>query len=553
MKRKGKINLEIAPDEILLDGSNIPEFNKQQFEGRIERALGGQAVIFLGVIFALVGVLYTARVGQLQIVNGDSFRIRSEDNSLRQVVLRTERAAIYDRNNELLAWNKPQIGREYKDLPGLAHVLGYLGFPSREEIAQEETLKPDIRIGKQGVEKVYEERLRGVIGEKFQEVDSLGRVISENLYRVPKDGVPLSLTIDSRLQSSLYNKMKEVADARDFSGGAGIIMDVTNGDVLALISFPEFSPSELSGSSTPARVNTLFSDPRTPFLNRAVSGQYAPGSIVKPFMAIAALNEKIISPDTEILSAGSIEIPNPFIRGAVSIFKDWKAHGLVDMRHAIAVSSNVYFYEIGGGYKSLRGLGISRIGEYSKMFGFGQTSGIDLPGELSGTVPTPKWKRDLFNGEDWLLGDTYHTSIGQYGFLVTPIQMVRATAAIANGGRLLTPHVAASSTAEGRQIPIPESYFQIVREGMRLSTQIGTGVILNVPYITFATKTGTAELGEAKAKVNSWIEGFFPYENPRYAFAIVMERGHVGNTIGAAYVARQFFDWMNIYTPEYYY
>ena len=238
MKRKGKINLEIAPDEILLDGSNIPEFNKQQFEGRIERALGGQAVIFLGVIFALVGVLYTARVGQLQIVNGDSFRIRSEDNSLRQVVLRTERAAIYDRNNELLAWNKPQIGREYKDLPGLAHVLGYLGFPSREEIAQEETLKPDIRIGKQGVEKVYEERLRGVIGEKFQEVDSLGRVISENLYRVPKDGVPLSLTIDSRLQSSLYNKMKEVADARDFSGGAGIIMDVTNGDVLALISFP---------------------------------------------------------------------------------------------------------------------------------------------------------------------------------------------------------------------------------------------------------------------------------------------------------------------------
>jgi len=252
------------------------------------------------------------------------------------------------------------------------------------------------------------------------------------------------------------------------------------------------------------------------------------------------------------LSTGSLQIPNPYVPGAFTVFKDWKAQGWVNMREALAVSSNVYFYVLGGGFQGQAGLGIARIDKYAEMFGMGEITGIDMPGEAAGTVPSPQWKEDVF-GEEWLLGDTYHTSIGQYGFQVTPLQMVRMVAAIANGGMLLTPHLASPGvTSNEEELPIADASFQIVREGMRLGTLEGTGSALNVPYVKFATKTGTAELGDTKARVNSWVEGFFPYDNPRYAFAIVMEKGHVGNTIGAAYVARQFFDWMSLYTPEYF-
>ena len=269
-------------------------------------------------------------------------------------------------------------------------------------------------------------------------------------------------------------------------------------------------------------------------------------------MAVGALSRKIIDPRTEIVSTGSIEVPNPYSPGEFSVFKDWKAHGAVDMREAIAVSSNVYFYIIGGGFKSQKGLGIRAIYEYAHLFGLGSQTGIDLPGEEEGLVPSPDWKEATFDGDPWRLGDTYHTAIGQYGFLVTPIQMARMVAAIAAGGDLAVPHVFSGSSPRITALGLDDKDLAVVRDGMRLGVTSGTAKALDVSYVRFAAKTGTAELGATKRKVNSWIEGFFPYDNPRYAFAIVMERGAVGNTIGAASVASRFFEWMSIYTPQYF-
>ena len=554
---RGPRNFQIDPDEILLDATNLPEFNTQQFEGRIEKALSRRAILFLSIGFILIGLGYLYRLGMLQIVHGKEYRIRSEDNSLRLVTVPPERGGIYDRNGELLAWNDPVGGRRYKDSAGLSHVLGYLGLPTREELDDSLVKDPALKVGKMGVERQYDELLRGTIGQKVEEIDSMGNSVSEGIHVTPVAGQAITLSIDNRLQGALYQYIEEIAAERNFKGGAGLLMDVLNGEVIALVSFPEFSLATLSATNTKKEVLNLLSDKRTPFLNRAVSGVYTPGSVIKPFVALGALSEGTIDPDKEILSTGSIEIPNPYVPGVVSIFKDWKAHGFVDMRRALAVSSNVYFYEIGGGYMDQKGLGIENIYKYARLFGFGSETGIDLAGEQYGTVPNSEWKKTVFD-EPWRLGDTYHTAIGQYGFQVTPIQMLRAVSAIANGGKLLTPHILKDYAVNypgvslDEIIPISESNFQIVREGMRLGVLEGTATAISAGYVKFAGKTGTAELGEEKKRVNSWIDGYFPYQEPRYAFVVVMENGRAGNTIGASAVAKRFFDWMSIYTPEYY-
>jgi penicillin-binding protein 2 len=222
---------------------------------------------------------------------------------------------------------------------------------------------------------------------------------------------------------------------------------------------------------------------------------------------------------------------------------------------ALAVSSDVYFYEIGGGFENQKGLGIANIEKYAKLFGFGEKTGIDLPDEKIGTIPSPEWKIKNFKNDPWRIGDTYHTAIGQYGFQVTPMEMVRAVGSIANNGKLLTPHIIVGDIEKENKfstIDFKKEYFDTVHEGMRLAVISGTAASLNVPFVEIAAKTGTAQLGIAKNKVNSWIIGFFPYKDPKYAFAIMMEAGPNTNTVGASSVARGLFDWMSINTPEYF-
>jgi penicillin-binding protein 2 len=272
-------------------------------------------------------------------------------------------------------------------------------------------------------------------------------------------------------------------------------------------------------------------------------------------LAIGALTEGIIDQHKKILSTGSISIPNPYFPDQKTIFKDWKAHGWTNMAEAIAVSSDVYFYAIGGGFEEQRGLGIVNIEKYAELFGVGEKSGIDLPNEKGGVIPNPQWKLKNFNGDPWRVGDTYNTAIGQYGFQVTPMEMARATSAIANYGKLVTPHFLLGDTEKENQtsiINLRKEYFDVAHDGMRQAVTYGTAAALNVPYVDVAAKTGTAELGVKKDRVNSWVIGFFPYENPKYAFTIVMESGPAANSASASTVMRVLLDWMSVNTPEYF-
>lgn len=553
-KRNSPWGGEINPDEIFLDSKNLPQFNTQQFEGRIEKPIARGAVIALGMFFLVVAFVFTGRVWFLQVAKGEEYKERSENNRLEHLPIFSVRGIIYDRNGKELAWNSLEeesnfTGRSYTSLNGFGHVLGHVTYPQKDSSG---FYYQESFVGKDGVEKVYNDLLAGKNGIRLIEVDALGDIQSESTIAPPVDGKDVTLAIDSRVQEAMYRFIEQTASERGFDGGGGVIMDIATGEILTLVSSPEYSPSVLSKGSNREMIARYVNDTRKPFLNRVVSGVYTPGSIVKPYVAIGALSEGIISPEKKILSTGSISIQNPYYPDLKTVFMDWKAHGWVNMREALGVSSNVYFYVVGGGFEDQKGLGISNIEKYARMFGLGAITGVDLLGEEEGLIPNPEWKAETFNGEAWRVGDTYNTAIGQYGFQVTPIQMVRAVAAIANGGSLVTPHLRTSEELpEIITIPLPAENFQVVREGMRKVVKGGTGSALNIPSVAVAAKTGTAELGVSKKFVNSWTTGFFPYENPQYAFAVVMERGSRENLVGASAVMRNLLDWMSVNTPEY--
>lgn len=548
-------NTEIAPDEIFMDSHNLPQFDTSQFEGRLDKPISKVGLSLVVVFFVLLIGIYLARAWHLQVANGETYAERSENNRLRHTPLFASRGVIYDRNGAELAWNSPGEDpyvpmRKYSEAPGLSHVLGYVQYPSKDSAGF--YYKEDFS-GIDGVEKYFENILQGNNGLRLVEVDARGKIHSENIVKPPEQGGNLTLSIDSRVQSKMYESIRKVATEVGFSGGAGVIMDVTNGEVVALTSYPEYSSEIMSSKTDVAKVRSYLTSKGKPFLDRAVDGLYAPGSIIKPYIALAALNEKIIDPLKKIESTGSISIPNDYDPTLSTIFRDWKAHGFVDMRQALAQSSDVYFYEVGGGYKDQKGLGISRINKYMDMFGFGNKIKNSFFSGADGVVPSPEWKIKTFNGETWRLGNTYHTAIGQYGFLSSPIQIVRAMGAVASRGILRDPSIVKGQPGPViDDIDLADNYFTIIHEGMRLGALSGTGRALNVPYVEFATKTGTAELGVAKDNVNSWVTGFFPYKNPKYAFAIVMEKGSVHNLIGAVAVMKELSDWMSSSTPEYF-
>ena len=557
-RRIKNVNSFVEPDEIFLDSKNLQNFNRQQFEGRIEKPIPKKTILFVGSFFLLCAVVFSARLGYLQIKKGSAYFQRSENNTLEKQNIFSDRGIIYDRNKVELAWNKKTGDtnelpiRTYLS-PGFSHVLGYISYPMQDKSGnywQSEF------IGKDGLEKQYNDELKGQNGTKIVEADAQGKIHSENIVDAPKRGQDLVTTIDSRVQSQLFSFIQNLSDSNSFKGGAGVLMNVQNGEVLASVSYPEYDSEILSEGKDTQTIKNYLADKRNVFINKTLSGLYVPGSIVKPYFALGALNEGVIDPNKKILSTGSISIPNPYFPNQKTVFKDWRANGWVDMIQAIAVSCDVYFYEIGGGYQDQRGLGIANIEKYAELFGIGEKTGIDLPSEVAGTIPSPEWKTRKFPSDPvWHVGDTYHTAIGQYGFQVTPIQMARAVSAIANDGKLVTPHLLLNDTASAAKtsiIDLKKEYFDTVQEGMRQSVLVGTSTAVNVPYVEVASKTGTAQIGVAKDRENSWIMGFFPYQNPQYAFVILMESGPSSGTVGASSIMRQLLDWMSVNTPEYF-
>lgn len=576
-------NKEIALDEILLDSKNSPGFDKEMFEGRMEFPLNRNGLKVIAYFFFFTLLVLFLKTFSLEVAQGSYFEKRANNNTLKFVFTPPVRGEIYDRNGVLLAWNEPHLLitatsadavlaelneeaknnfltvstektedkkflRKYAAYAGLSNVLGFLGLNGD---LKSET---DFKLGKDGLEKYYDGNLAGKPGIKITEVDSLNNLISYNTREPSTAGEKINLTVDAKINSKLYELMTEVVNTRGFQGGSAVIMDIKNGEILALTSVPQYDSEVLSLGLEKSLIQSYFKDEQNPFLNRAISGLYAPGSIIKPLIALAALNENIISPNKIILTYGSISVPNPYSPGNYTVFRDWKNHGEVDMYKALAVSSDAYFYTIGGGYGGIRGLGIDKIGKYAEMFGFNRKTGIDLLGEKEGVIPNPFFHEKL-NPENpvWRIGDTYHAAIGQGNFQVTPIEMAVYASALANKGIILTPHLVKDNSVGTRstdkKVEIPEEYFDVVQKGMRMAVQEGTAKGLSDLNVEVAGKTGTAEIG--KKYVNSWFIGFWPYENPRYSITVVLERGSPHNLIGGVYVARQLLGWMQYSASEY--
>jgi penicillin-binding protein 2 len=556
-KKRKIIFKDIDPDEIFVDSSNLPKFNTGKLEGNIERAITKKAGFGLIIISVLIFFLFITKLWSLEIKNNSVYVAKSENNRLRHAVIFSERGKILDRNGLVLASNEnndsnPEFNkRKYGDTEGIGNIIGFVKYPKKDNMGffyQTEIM------GMDGVEKAFNQKLQGRNGVKIVEVNALNEINSENIFEKPKNGEDIKLSIDAELSKKLNDFIKKTAAERNFEGGVAGVMDVETGEIIALTSYPEYDPQILTDGKNNATLKAYSDDKRKPYLNRPVNGLYTPGSIVKPFIAIGALNEKIINPEKKILSTGSISIPNEYDPEKKSVFNDWKAHGLVDMRKALAVSSNVYFFEIGGGFEDQVGLGIGRIEKYLRLFGFGSPLEDPYLAGESGIIPNPEWKEKNFLNDPWRIGDTYNTSIGQYGVQVTLVQALRAVGAIANKGKLIEPTIIfgdGSRPISASILGIPAEYFSVVQEGLRQGVLEGTASGLNISQVKIAAKNGTAEIGTKKKLVNSWVTGFFPYEKPRFAFVALMEKGPRENTVGALYVMRQFIEWLLVYKPEY--
>ncbi len=546
----------VEVEEILLDSSNIPSFERGRLEGKREMPLARHSVLLVGISFTLLTLFFLGKVYMLQVVRGEEFSAIAENNSVTQTAIIAERGVIYDRQGQLIAWNeRDERGlydfpiRAYADLLGIGHVLGYVSYPQRDRRG---FFYRTEYLGISGVESAYNNQLRGNNGKKIVVEDARGDIVAEHSIEPATAGSPVTLSIDAELSEAMYQIISTSSVQAGFRSGAGAIMDVHTGELLALTSFPSYDPEIMADGDDVDTVERYNNDARLPFLNKVVGGVYTPGSIVKPFVAYAALAEGIVSPEKEFVSTGEIVIPNPYNPENPSRFTDWRAHGVVDMRRGIAFSSNVYFYIVGGGFGDQRGLGITKMADHYRRFGLGSLTGIRLGEEQAGVVPDPAWKEREFDDE-WRLGDTYFTAIGQYGFLVTPLQMLRAYGAIATGGTLVTPHVLKGYQGTTTQITLEPGALRVIHEGMRMATNFpgGTARSLDRQNVAIAAKSGTAEVGAGNAYVNSWAAGFFPYENPQYAFIIMMDRAPRSNMLGATRIMGDVVTWMETHRPEY--
>ena len=444
----------------------------------------------------------------------------------------------------------------------LSHILGYVGklSPSELETYYKQGYLPSDSIGKIGIEKIYENYLRGTYGEKRIEVNAQGREQQVLAEKDPTAGSNLILSIDLKMQ----NKLEELISAKlkeiDKQKASAIVLDPRNGEILALVSYPGFDNNDFSGGISKDKYSEYLNNENRPLFNRSISGTFPSGSVIKPGFASAALQEGIITQNTSLLSTGGLRIDKWF-------FPDWQAggHGTTNVRKSLAQSVNTFYYYIGGGYGDFTGLGVDKMNEYLKKFGFGKVLGIDLPAEANGFIPTPQWKQRE-KKEPWYIGDTYNYSIGQGDFLTTPLQIADMTASIANGGTLYTPHVVKTivnpetNKREDIKVEIINENFidpanlTTVRLGMKDCVEYGSCRILaNLPFDVGA-KTGTAQWSQTK-DTHSWFTSFAPFENPEIVVTMLIEEGGEGSG-SAEQTVNEFYKWWgssylktNIITP----
>jgi penicillin-binding protein 2 len=594
--------------------------------GELQRRL-----IILRVGLLLVVALLGLQLWNLQIREGPYYRDLSENNRTRSVIMEPARGLIYDRNGVLLANNVPsftlyvsledvtdreglirqltnllgldealirkklmargskQLPRKVKDrltlreatlieshrldLPGVmvqvesqrnypggttaSHLLGYVGEVSPEQLEKPEfsELHQGSVVGQYGVEKFFDRLMRGQAGQKSIEVDAIGHEKRTVVMEQPHAGDNLYLTIDVRLQKVAENLLGE-------ESGAIVALDPRTGDVLAMASRPGFDPNVLSRELTPKQWAEIVQDEGRPLNNRASQGQYPPGSVYKVMMAAAALETKTVTPSTTIFCNGGYQFGR-------RLYHDWKAggHGSVDLRHALVQSCDVYFYTVG------QRMGIETMASFAHQFGLGEETGIELPSERIGIVPSEAWKRKAKN-EPWLPGETISASIGQGYVNVTPLQMASLIGTVANDGAMFRPRLvqAVMDRATGelqrrpavlkRTLNLRPGILPVIKEALAGVVKEGTATKAQSALVTIAGKTGTAQMTALrtgpekdipkKFRDHAWFVAFAPVEAPTIAVAVLGEHmGHGGSA--SAPLAKELIETyvkLNLHAPS---
>jgi len=432
--------------------------------------------------------------------------------------------------------------RQYLSSLAFSHIFGYLGKLTSLEAEENPDYLSTEKIGKNGLEYFYEKTLKGQAGKKLIEVDALGHQKRDLSESQPRDGNSLVLSIDSSLQENFYSVTRRVLSERNLKKAAIVAINPKTGGVMAMLSFPGFDGNSFAQGLSVKDYSELLQNPERPLFNRAISGQYAPGSTIKPLIGAAAIQEKVVTPLTKVNdSGGELLIFNQNNSEVAYRFGDWKIHGVVNLYSAIAQSCNVYFYTVGGGYGNIEGLGPDRLETYFKRFGLGERLGIDLSGEGAGLVPSKKWKEETKN-EPWYTGDTYHISIGQGDLLATPLQMVTATAAILNGGKIIRPHLVDKIIDSDKNVIetietevlsegfIDQANLLIIKEAMRQTVTDGSARLLNDLPVAVGAKTGTAEVFGQK-NPNAWATVFVPFDDPQMVIVVLVENAGEGSQV----------------------
>lgn len=574
---------------------------------------------FIKVGLLILITLLGLRVWQLQIRDGHYYQELARDNRTRSIVLEPARGLLYDRNGQLLANNVPSFNlyvslEDVKDRPALiqqlsqhltidqevlqeklskhrlktrvkikggltlkeaalieshrldlpgaviqpeyqrnyplgayaSHLIGYVGEVSESQLKQEafRDLHQGSVIGQYGVERTYDQNLRGHAGRELIEVDALGHTKRSISVHRPRSGDDYYLTIDIRLQRLAENLLGN-------ESGAIVVLNPITGEILSLASRPTFNPTALSRGMPASQWQELLQDSRHPLTNRAIQGQYPPGSTFKIVMAAAILDTGTF------LSSDSISCQGGFQFGRRT-FRDWKrgGHGLVNLKKALAESCDVYFYKAGNR------MGIETIGSYARQFGLGQKTGIDLPAERSGLMPSVDWKLRV-KGEPWYPGETISVAIGQGFLMATPIQMAQVVASVARGGHLAQPHVIRAirhratgmiqewSAPSPRRIGLSAKTFSDIQKGLTAVVEEGTARGMRSSLVSIAGKTGTAQVVGLRSgpkndtpkelKDHAWFVGYAPVDDPQIAVVILVENmGHGGSA--AAPLAKELIE-----------
>ena len=420
--------------------------------------------------------------------------------------------------------------RSYPLASAAAHALGRVGEITERQLQLEEFrgLAPASLVGQAGLESRYNKELMGRDGYRRVIVNSRGLEVAEAARQAPEDGPSLTLSIDASLQAA----MEKAFEGR---AGSAVALDPRTGEILAMASTPAYDPNEFTTGIDAALWASLATDPQTPLMNRVIQGAYSPGSTFKIIAATAALEEGVITPSTTFYCPGYLAVYNTVFHCMAK-----GGHGVMDLRRAIANSCNVYFFQVG-----IR-LEIARLSKWAKLMGLGAPTGVDLPHELGGLMPSPEWKMRVFK-TPWYAGETVSVAIGQGQVSATPLQMARVMAVIANGGRLVRPHL-----TRGTEAPLPlgirPETIAAVKEGLRAVVAEGTGRRARLPTVEVCGKTGSAQVVASARLAKSpnafellphgWFLAFAPADDPRIALAVLVEHGRSGAE-SAAPVARQ--------------